>query len=171
MSKFDFNLNVLKQELEDSMLDFYMDQEDFDEHFDEKVTDLKCMSDEVELYRVIFLESLEDLNKEFLGHHWVINSSVLDEHLIEYLKDECSGKTILGDAYLLKAKFSIADICFETTLTQYMMNPSEDEIFIKKKSVPLSKLSIINTKKDDKIENFLSFKCASKETNKSLKNT
>lgn len=107
--------------------------DEVEEYIDERISYLDDIED-IELYRVVFLDNIESLNTLELGNHWTPDLYSLDDHFLEYLQHECSGETISGTPFILKATYNRKSINFNTTLYQNLLNPDENEIFIDNKN-------------------------------------
>lgn len=119
-------------ELKEDVLNLYFDEDDFQAHLDNKINELKNMEDKVKLNRVIFVNDLKDINLNELGKHWTMDKSTFDSEFLNYLKYECNGEEIKGKPFIISATFDKSDIDYKMTINQYMLNPNENEIFIKK---------------------------------------
>lgn len=108
---------------------------------DERIEHIESFGKDIELCRLIFITDPESLNIMNLGNHWVEDEDVLDD-IEDYLKNECAGEEIEGDSYLIRASFKASDINIETTLTQNVLNPEEQEIYIDSNTRPLSGATI-----------------------------
>lgn len=128
MNKFDFNTIDRKSLLYGA--DAFSDKNEASDYLDDKIRYLQLLPSIITLYRVVMLESINDLRIELLGQHWTNNEDVLDEHMVDYLKFECNGEEIPGNPYLLKAEFPISCINMEMTLVQNLLNPHEEEFFL-----------------------------------------
>jgi SAM-dependent methyltransferase len=106
--------------------------DDAEDYLNDRISFLDDIEN-IELYRVVFLKNIESLNTLKLGKHWTPDLYSLDESFIEYLQHECSGETISGKPFILKATYNKSSINFKTTLFQNLINPDEDEIFIDNK--------------------------------------
>jgi hypothetical protein len=132
MNKFDFS-TINKQYLVNNADGFFRDTEAALNHLEEQIDTLEN-TNEIEVYRVIFVKDIESINVAELGNHWTPYLNDIDDQFIDYLKNECNGETIPGDTYIISAKYSIDSIDIPTTLMQNMLNPDENEIFIDNKS-------------------------------------
>jgi hypothetical protein len=103
---------------------------------------LNNLPDEVILYRVVFLDSLSDLNKVKPGTHYVLDEkSLLRNH---YLMDIVSSHSQGENAYLITIKVSKDKIDISTTIDNNLRYPNEEEISLKNKG---SGAKIIKIKK------------------------
>jgi hypothetical protein len=130
----------------DEFLHLYFDEQDLQEHIDDKTTELENLSEEITLFRVVFLKKEDDLNVEELGNHWVEDVSVLDSSLLKYLQHESSGETIEGEPFLIEAKFNSDSVNKELSLHQYLYNPNEEELYIRNGEKPVSDIIFQNFK-------------------------
>lgn len=142
-----YNLDELKDEFKD----LYFDEDDLICHIDDKTFELDNLNDVLTLYRVVFLNSLFDLDTKKLGNHWTLNKDIFDENFLDYLKIQSSGKIIEGDPYIIKGEFKKESVNKELSLAQYLYNPNEDEIYINENENPISEIIILNYKKEENI--------------------
>lgn len=139
MTAFDFD--ALNRESLLYGADAFSDKEEAADHLDGRIRFLESLDPIITLYRVVILESINDLRIDELGQHWTNDEDVLDEHMIDYLKFECNGEEIPGKPYLLKAEFPVSCIDIEMTLAQNLLNPHEEELFLSRQ-VPVGPLLI-----------------------------
>lgn len=114
-----------------AVADGFRSDDEAREYIVDRLNVFKAMPAEKTLYRVVFLDHINQLNRVNLGHHWVDNVWVLDRDLVEYLKHECMGEELDGTPFVIKAVFDAADIDLETTLRQNVINPHEAEFFVR----------------------------------------
>jgi hypothetical protein len=119
---------ITEEDLHDEHLDQYRDEDDLNWHYEEIITKMENLPEELELSRVVFLTDPTDLNVDKLGIFWTDNKDLYDQHFLDYLQHECAGKTFKGDAYLIKATFQNDAVNKGTCVAQYLLNPNEDEI-------------------------------------------
>lgn len=141
-------------DIKDRFLHLYFDEDDLIEKIEDKILELNSIEGNIDLYRVLFLKDINNFNSEELGNHWVEDLYILeDENFINYLKHECSGETIEGDAFLVTANFKKTDIDLESTIEQFLLNPNENEIYIKKGKIQNNyKIESHIYKKDELLE-------------------
>jgi hypothetical protein len=119
-------------------------KEEASDYLDSQINYLSnILDDNLTLYRAIFVDSERSINLLNIGNHWVENESLGDDdHFLDYLKNECMGEILEGDAYIIKAIFKPGDVDVMMTLAQNLLNPHEEEIFIKTGSKPIGYVSI-----------------------------
>ena len=126
-----------------SWADGFTDDDDAREYIVDRIDQLERLPERLTLYRVLFLTDITKLNRLVLGQHWVDDSDVLDQQLVEYLKYECMGEEIEGDPFIIRAVFDSKDIDLETTLRQNVINPHENELFLKPTARPKSSIDYV----------------------------
>jgi hypothetical protein len=114
--------------------------EDAKSELEDIVSYVKELPEELKLYRILSVDSKEDINKEELGSHYSTDKkNLLSSH------DYVTGS---GEEYYLvtvKAKKSMVDVM--ETLENNILYPNEKEITLKNKG---KGVEIISTKKINK---------------------
>jgi hypothetical protein len=154
---FDFN-SIDKEECISRADGFQGRQDEALEYLDDRIDELKSHmeSGTVRLQRVVFAKDEKSINRDNLGNHWCDEDDLINEdHMLDYLKHECSGETIEGDVILLETEFSVDDIDFDMTIAQNLLNPDENEIFIKSGAKPVSTLWVDNLTQETGMKNIL----------------
>ena len=101
------------------------------EHLDYILDILDDLPEEVKLYRIVYLDSLFDLDKLKPGTHYVLNkNSLLRNH---YLLDITSSHGYGEKPYLLTVKVNKSKIDLNLTVDNNMRYPNEQEIILKNK--------------------------------------
>lgn len=122
--------------------DGFSDNDEALEYIEDRISKLRFLDNNLTLYRVLFLTSIDELNVKELGNHWTDDVSVLeDKHFLDYLKNECNGEEIPGEPFIIRAEFHKSSINFETTLRQNVINPHEEEYFLQDPR-PIAPISI-----------------------------
>ena len=107
---------------------------------------LKNIPNEFLLYRVIFLKDINDLKKEFLGHHWVRNKNILESHIVNIMSS--LNVSDINDAYVIEAKFNEGAIDIPQTVYNNVSVDHEEEVTIKEGTKPIDyKIYKLNKKK------------------------
>ena len=86
----------------------------------------------VKLYRVLFVESIEDINTEDFGRHW--STEMYDKEGVDIIRETSDAG---GEAYIIIADFHPSDIDYKSTLHAQMLYPWEYEYYIKKGAKPI----------------------------------
>ena len=120
-----------KQDFLENADGFFGDNEAAKEFLDNRIEFLSNIDRDIELYRVVMVKNENDIDIANMGSYWTPDLSDIDDCFISYLKYTCAGKTIDGDPYLLKAVYPISAIDMDSTLAQNLLNPDENEIYIK----------------------------------------
>lgn len=127
----------LKVALDSGFDDEYSAQVQID-HIQDMLDDLP---EEVTLYRVVFLDSISELNKLKPGAHYVLNKeSLLNNH---YLMGIASSHSTKEKPYLITVKVNRDKIDIPTTIDNNLRYPNEEEISLKNKG---SGAKIVNIK-------------------------
>lgn len=152
----DEKIEILRKSCYENHIDSFMDEDDFNDHFDEIVDKLNNLDDVVTLHRVVFIEDISQLNTNNLGSFWVEDEDViLDEHFRDYLQNECNGERIEGTPFQIEAKFKKEDIEFELNVYQYLLNPQEEEITIKENAKPVGKVEVFDCENNKYVSDLL----------------
>lgn len=131
----------LKVALESGFDDEYLAQAQID-HIQDILDDLP---EDVILYRVVFLDSVSDLNKVKPGTHYVLNKeSLLKNH---YLMDIVSSHSTGEKPYLITIKVNKSKIDVPTTIDNNLRYPNEEEISLKNKGSGAKVIEIKEIKK------------------------
>ena len=150
----EIDLEKIYKANKDNWEHLYFDEDDLNEHFEDIVTTLDYLNDEVELHRIIFLKDISELNSAELGCHWVQDISVIqDESFQEYLQHQCNGETIEGTPFIISAKFKASEVQLEITINQFMLNPHEEEITLKYNSQPIGNIRVFDCSNNVDISN------------------
>jgi hypothetical protein len=124
--------------------DYFADKSEARLYLIDRIEHLAKLPSKVELYRVVIMEDLLDLDTSFLGHHWTQElSTVNNEELLDYLKNECMGEEIPGKAYFICTNYRKSDIDMEMTLRQNVLNPHERELFVTKCGKPVGPVTVL----------------------------
>lgn len=119
----------------------FSDEYSAQEHLDHILDLLDDLPEEVILYRIIFLDSMSDLNKVKPGTHYVLNKeSLLRNH---YLIDIVSSHSMGEKPYLITVKVNRSKIDIPLTIDNNLRYPNEEEISLKNKG---SGTKIVNIK-------------------------
>ncbi len=141
----EIDLETIYQDNKDNTEHLYFDEDDFNEHFEEIVTTLNNLSEEIELHRIVFLKDISELNIVELGSHWVQDiSTIQDSSFQKYLQHECNGETIEGTPFIISAKFKASDVDLELNINQFMLNPNEEEITLKDTSKHIGDIKVFD---------------------------
>lgn len=155
------DIEEIKNEYYDEHINSFMDDDDFEDHVYEIFKKLNNLEEEITLHRVVFLKNIKNLNINDLGIHWVEDIDIIDDNdFQEYLQHECSGDTIKGTPFKIEATFNKSDINIDMNISQFLYNPKEEEITLKRNAKPISKIKIYDCEKE---------KFVSKEHNKNKK--
>ena len=150
----EIDLETIYQDNKDNTEHLYFDEDDFNDHFEEIVTTLNNLSDEIELHRIVFLKDISELNIVDLGSHWVQDiSTIQDSSFQKYLQHECNGETIEGTPFIISAKFKSSDVDLELNINQFMLNPNEEEITLKNKSQSIGNIKVFDCANNIDISN------------------
>lgn len=81
------------------------------------------------LYRLMFLESKEKINKNKLGRHWVADEYVLDDIRNSLLNAVRSEKDPDYE-YIITIKIPPKNVDVENSISQFIENPTEEEMWL-----------------------------------------
>lgn len=95
---------------------------------------LKNIPDFVELFRVVFLDNESNLNRDFLGFHWVRTELLLRKHILNIMRQY---NMTSEKAFVLKATFSKEALNIIDTVYHNVAIDHEFEVTVKKGSQPI----------------------------------
>lgn len=87
---------------------------------------LKKLPNIITLYRIVFIESLDDLNTQELGSHYVLDKDDLESSHYSSPHDGAN-----GNPFMISVKAQKNMIDFNTTITNNIQYPHETEITLK----------------------------------------
>jgi hypothetical protein len=93
---------------------------------------ISSLPEEVTLYRLVFLNSKEDLNKLKPGLHYVLNKkSLINNHYDDFMYDLISAHGQGEEPYIITIKVDKSKLDIENTIDNNMRYPHEKEITLK----------------------------------------
>ena len=101
------------------------------EHLDYILDIIDDLTQDVILYRVVYLDSISDLDKLKPGTHYVLNKkSLMRNH---YLMDITDSHSMGETPYIITVKVDKSKIDVNLTIDNNMRYPNEEEISLKNK--------------------------------------
>jgi len=111
-------------------------EEEAEEMIDIQMDHLKSFEESpvVELYRIVFAKTIDDVRRDKMGHHFTDDMESFHLHMMEYLlgnaqKEDASYK--LEDARIIKVSVPPSAIDFEETMRTWSLFPYEYEITVR----------------------------------------
>jgi len=105
------------------------DNQDFDETYNDLIKTLNSynnLSNFVTLYRLLYLNNINDINYNDIGKHFILNKNDINDELKDSIKPSASG---INNWYLVTIKIPKNKINFKRTMMQNLLFPNEKEIF------------------------------------------
>lgn len=101
-------------------------------HLNHILSMISSLPDEVTLYRLVFLDSIEDLNKLKPGLHYVLSKrSLMNNHYDDFMYDIVSSHGQGEEPYIITVKVDKSKVDVEKTIDNNMRYPHEKEITLK----------------------------------------
>ena len=131
----DFNLSDKDREELLYSPDGFNSKEDANNHINYLIRQFEYESkqDKIRLYRVIFVNSKEDINTDDFGRHWSTES--YDEEGVDLIRQTTDPD---GEPYIVIADFKPSDIDYKNTLRTQVLYPWEYEYYTKEGSKPIN---------------------------------
>ena len=122
-----FNNEIDKEEIINKVKFEFNDIEDAEDEVNYYIDSLiDLYNNGGKIYRLVFLDNIEDLRKDDLGKHWVIDPGVFSR-FEEGLVGTAEGET----PYLITANIEPKQIDIEESISSFIALPLENEINLK----------------------------------------
>lgn len=112
----------------------FNDEYDAEEHLDHIMDMIDELPEEVTLYRLVFLDSIDELDKIKPGIHYVMDKkSLVKNHYDQNMYTLTSSHGYGEEPYLITVKINKSNIDRNMTIDNNMRYPNEKEISLKDK--------------------------------------